>query len=370
MLHNLLISVRRFLPLAVALAAAQSAWAQAIVETIPDGLTTEPVDSSRNIFVLLQHPQPALLGPNALEIQRDRPRDTYKDTWARPAVWRLIGQTHEGRQRVAALGSDVSAQDAFDRLVKGFDFVGRTVDSISQFDDGSNWSIQGINRTGFIGRESGKWLDDRLVRQMFYRTAAHGVLTIRYTYFMSPDLRQIRLVAEMRMYTRAKRDPRKYAMTLKRRYEYLSPEHDRGRRAWRAGEKEAFLRTIERDMAQRTRRYPQNEAAYRKDRDNLRRALRRDPDAILLPDGMLEAWSPEELHAALELAAERMARMIRTDLARLPANERVEGRMLTVTARQADGDPKRIRAREYFRDGENTVYQTGGGNLYSIPTAE
>jgi len=293
MLHNLPVCGRRFLTLIVALAATQSAWAQAIVETLPDGPYTEPVASSRNIFVLLQHPQPALLGPNALEVQRDRPRDTYQDTWARPAVWRLIGQTHDGRQRIAALGSDVTAQDAFDRLVKGFDFVGRTVDSISQFDEGSNWTIQGINRTKFIGLESGKWLDDRLVRQMFYRTAAHGVATIRYTYFMSPDLRQVRLVAELRMYMRAKRNPRKYAMTLKRRYEYLSPAHDRGLRAWRAGEKEAFQRTIERDYAQRTQRYPHNEAAYRKDGDDLRRALRRDPDNILLPDGMLEAGRPK-----------------------------------------------------------------------------
>lgn len=370
MLHNLPITGLRFLAVAAAFTVAQAGWAQAIVETVSSGPYMESDDSNIAILILLQHPQPALLGPDALEIQRDRPRDTYQDTWGRSAIWRLIGQTREGQRRVTAVGTDLSAQDVFDDLVARFDFVGATLDSVAQYDMGSNWSIQGINRTDFIGRESGKWLDDRLVRQLLYRSDADGVMAARYTYFMSPNLRQVRLVAELRLHLRAERDPGKYYMALKRRYEYLAPAHESGLREWQADEKDAFKRTIERDYEDRTLEYPHNKAAYRKDRNDVLAELRRDPEYILLPDGMLEAWSRGDLHDALTLAAERMARMIRTDLSQLPANDLVEGRMLTITGLQPDGDLKRMRARVFFRDGANTVYQTGGGNLYSIPTAE
>lgn len=303
-------------------------------------------------------------------MRRDRPRDTYEDSWASDAVWRMIGRTYEVQQQLLKQGNSTTAADAFNALVAGFDFIGTTMDSIGGVDEGSNWQIQGIDRTNFNGPEHSSWRDDKLVRRTLKRSVADGVMTVRYTYFMSPDLRQVRLIAELRMYKRAPRDVRGYAMTLKRRYEYLSPPHARGLRDWHEGEKEAFLQTIEDDFADRTRQYPHNESAYRKDRVELRRALRRSKDRILLPDGMLEAWSQAELHEALQLAAERMASMIRTDLASLPAHDRVEGHMLTVIAPKLDGDPTRIRAREFFRDGENIVYQTGGGNLYSIPKPE
>ena len=348
---------------------AQPVFAEPIVETIPDGPYAEPELQGRSILVLLQHPQPALLGPNALEIQRDRPRDTYLDTWGRPAIWRLIGRTQEARQRVTASGADRSAKDVFDDLVTRFDFVGTTVESIADFDARSNWSIHDINRSDFIGHESGKWLDDRLVRRLFYRSNVDSIMSIRYTYFMAPGLSQIRLVVKLRMYSRAERDARYYVMTLKRRYEYLSPVHVNSRRNWWNGERQAFKRAIEYDYVVRTERNPQNEPAYRQDRKEAEAELRRSPDYVLLPDGMLEAWSPDDLHKALRLAAERMANMIGTDLSRLPANERVDGRKLTITGLQLDGDPKRMRARVFLRDGQNTVYQTGGGDLYSIPTA-
>ena len=370
MLHNSWTESLRFAVILTGLTLAQAGSAQAIVETLPDGPYEELVETERNVVVLLHHPQAGLMGPDALEIQRDQPRNTHRDTWGREAIWRLIGQTHEGRRRITATSTDLTAREAFENLVTRFDFVDTTLDSIARFDTGSNWSIQGINRTELDFKGDREWNNDSLVRKVFYRSDADGVMTLRYTYFMSPDLRHIRLVAEVRMYRRAPRSVRKYTTTLMRRYEYLSPAHESGLRPWHRGEKEAFERTIERDYSNRVEMYPHNKSAYKKDRDDLRRELRRNPDRILLPDGMLEAWSPEDLHAALALAAEHMSTMIRADLAQLPADELVDGRMLTVTARQLDGDPKRIRAREFFRDGENTVYQTGGGNLYSIPTAK
>lgn len=370
MLHKPGSTGLRFLTMAAALAVMQAGWAQTIVQTDSDIPYTETDEGRLALLILLQHPQPALLGPDALKIQRDRPRDSYQDSWGRSAIWRMIGQTHEGRRRVVAVGTDLSATDVFDELVVRFDYVGATVDSLAQYGTGSNWSIRDIKRTNFIGGKSGKWLDGRLVRQMFSRSDADGVMSVRYTYFMSPNLRQVRLVAELRLHLRAARDPRKYYLAIKRRYEYLAPPHKHGLRTWQDGEKAAFERTIERDYEDRTEQYPHNKAAYRDDLNDIQAELRRDPDYILLPDGMLEAWSQDELHGALAFAAERMATMIRTDLSDVPADELVEGRMLTITGLQADGDLKRIRAREFFRDGANTVYQTGGGNLYSIPTPE
>ena len=85
---------------------------------------------------------------------------------------------------------------------------------------------------------------------------------------------------------------------------------------------------------------------------------------------MLESWTEEDLSAALDLATQSMATMLERDFKDFPADELVEGRIEGVKALQPDGDRKRIRAREFFRDGNNTVYQTGGGNLYSLPTAQ
>lgn len=368
-LHKASTAVGHVLVLLVVLAAPRGAAGQPIVETLPDDYSGFGVQMLTGVHILVQPVQPTLLGPDAL--RKDLKAPGLGALLFSETIDPLIGGAGAAFDIAAGLndlGTYQSADpDALDRRPSGFDFHDETMTALAALDDGADWVASAIEEHEFIRDMDGSWRSGFIAGDILRDGFSGAVMALRLTYFVSPDLRQVRLRAELRTYGTSTRKSGAREV-LHRHYEYLGPKNDVVLRPWHDGEKEDLIREIEDTYTASVERQPHNEAAYRQDRD---RALNLivDRDTILPSRAMREGWPDDKLTNELRTALHAVVHMIATDRKALWKKHEGKGTRSRFQALSPAGKPAGFSGRALYSLGSNTVYATRNGDLYSVPTA-
>lgn len=215
---------------------------------------------------------------------------------------------HSAVSAVTYMGSDdkKESQESARSLTDAFVFNVAIVNGLSDIDNGAFWRLSEIYPYNFEGRPRGT------AKRIFGTNDVEYILFLKSTYFISPELNQIRLLMETSMYRRrANIDLIKplYA----RNYEYLSQSRGDLFRSFRDGEKEALIESIESNYDEQVGRYPHNLKAYKKDRKRALAALR-NRDVILPAMAIREGWPDESFVVGLQRATDHVMEMMREDL--------------------------------------------------------
>jgi len=125
-------------------------------------------------------------------------------------------------------GADALESRVMNAPATSFDFRGETMRIVEQLDDSGNWETSSLHELAFVEVPDRKFRSKRIATQLLRDDDTTDVaMMLDFLFFVSPDHRQVRLVAGLRTYT--VRRGRHYAIEkLTRRYEYLSPVIETG----------------------------------------------------------------------------------------------------------------------------------------------
>ena len=343
------------------------AASQPIVEEIPDEPKPGVRDNRDLVVVVVQPVQRALYAPTVFT-DRYKPERPILEGWADPSVWELIALQPGYRipvRKPAEIGPGVSA---FASLITDFDFFAATSSMLEAVDSGADWYARSMHEFDFVD-DKGKWHPRRIGRRGLVHQDGASFVLIRLWYSMTPDLRRVRLIVQLRMYEREDvRGWATYPEQFRRTYEYLSPPLTPALRPWAPGQQERLIQALDETYKARLKAYPVNKTTYHREYKRGVRVLERRSNQ-LMPDFLLEGWPQDKLAAALTTAAQAVGRMMQYDLRSMPPAYYRNGDKQWFFALSAAGKREKYWGSFLFHDGDNSVFQRGGG-YYSVPTED
>jgi hypothetical protein len=204
-----------------------------------------------------------------------------------------------------------------------------------------------------------------LSARIFRTSDVAYVIYLDLTYFISPELNQIRLIADSFVYTRSELSDNA-SVFYRRSYEYLSPSQGLVLREFDEGEKESLIEAIEAEYEHKLERFPNNRKAYSKDR---RRALKilKNRDIILPMMAMNEGWPGDSVTVGLQTATEHVFQIMRDDLQIIEKMHDEDGEYTRFSCFTRTGKLKEYEGYVVGVLGTNTIYRDQHGNLFSMP---
>ena len=320
-------------------------------------IDSESATEPHEVLVLLQTVQEEMLGPDALS----------NSVWSQIGLLgaffgpggEFVGSSMEGVASLARRDSEAKMEEGIQSVARALNFEAAVLGVINELDFDSNWLLYEVLQ-GDYAVQSG-----RTANRLFSATPVDFVLFIDTTYYVAPELNQIRLRFEVRMYSPSKIKGRLPA-TYVRKYEYLSQSRGNILRPFRDGEKEAMIAEIEARFAELVERYPANRKAYSKDRRSALRILN-NRDVVLPITAMDEGWPGSSFKDELVRATNQMKQMLRMDLREIQPSKRVEGQYVPFNGLSSSGKPKKFKGYIVEKLSANTVYRDKGGDMYSVP---
>lgn len=344
------------------------AASQPIIEEIPDA--PEPGRSSdRNPVVIVVQPVQQALYPPSAFVDRYKPEQPTLEGWADPSVWELIA-LRPGEEipvkKPVEIGPGVTA---FATLIGDFDYLAATSALLETVEEGAEWNARAMRELDFVD-DKGKWHPERAGRRGFVSGHREYLVLVRLWYSMTPDLRRVRLIVQLRMYKQKYRGSwAVYPEEFRRTYEYLSPPLAPALWPWAPGQQQRLIRALDDVYEARLEAYPVNKTTYRREYKRGVRVLERRKTQ-LMPDFLLVTWPQDKLEAALATAAQSVGRMMQFDLRSLPPEFYRGHEREQFFAVSAKGKRKQYWGRFLFQDGENSVFQKDGGDYYSVPKVD
>ena len=323
--------------------------------SISVGASSQDLDEAddfpfHEVFVFLETPQEVMLGPDAMQAGPGDP--DYVD------VYGITGLIH-GVRSLANRIDDQTIEDGLESVVGRFDFESSTKNMLATVEVDSNWvAWETEERKSFFSLRGN-------AKRAFRETPIDYALGFATTYFLSPGLDQVRLIANIRLYKRpsGRQTPR---ALFTRHYEYLSPSVGEVLRPFREGEKEALAAKIEEQYDRLSTENPGNAAENAKEKAQLLQRLARR-EVIPAGQAIREGWPDGSMARALHQAGRQVGHMMSMDLRILrgPApegDERVRFEVL-----DEDGDPDRKRGYRISSFDGNAIYRDDKRNYYSVP---
>ena len=327
----------------------------AMLPIISIGASSQDLDETddfplHEVFVFLETPQDVMLGPDAM---RPGPGDAdYVD------VYGITGMIH-GIRSLANRIDDQTVEDGLQSVLGQFDFESATKNMLATVEVNSNWvAWETEERESFFSLRGS-------AKRAFRQTPVDYVLGFATTYFLSPGLDQVRLIADIRLYKRPSgaQTPRPL---FTRHYEYVSPSVGEVVRPFHDGEKEALAAEIEEQYDRLSTENPANAAENAKEKA---RVLERLAGRKVIPPGQAirEGWPDGSMARALRLASRHVEHMMSMDLRILRGPAPESGERIRFEALDRQGDPDRKRGYRIGTLDGNTIYRDNKRNYYSLP---
>jgi len=238
-------------------------------------------------------------------------------------------------------------------------FEATLLGAINELDRETDWRIYNVEQGDFAE------LAGRVANRRFRSIPVNFVLFVSARYYFAPDLNQIVLRSEARIYSRSKIKGRLPA-TYTRRYEYLSKSKGNILRPFRTGEKEALIADVEARFTALVEQYPANRKAYSKERRHAIRILKKR-DVIPPIMALSEGWPGLSFTDELVRATDQLEQMLKVDLHDFPPSRPVKGHFIPFNGLSSSGKPKKLRGHIVDKLGTNTVYRDRYGDMYSVP---
>ena len=257
----------------------------------------------------------------------------------RPAIMRMVESTED--------------------LGASHDYHGTIVGGLSRSTTGTNYEIRKIEQFRFSSGISGmaKWAVEN--------ENVDGVLFIQMTFELVEDLDRLRSRADTYFYRRREGGDR-VRRIANNSYNYVSMSRGDLFRPWDDGEREALFSMVEAHYEYKVGQHPQNERAYRKDRDGALRALSRR-DVILPTMAVQEGWSQESFEQEMSLATDQIMSLIRNDLFLDSYGPADNKRLISFRFPNKTGELWTLRGRMIDTLGDRSTYRDRNENLYSVP---
>jgi len=240
-----------------------------------------------------------------------------------------------------------------------FDFQRAVLDGVNDLDIEAGWLIADI--TEYEYSDSKRMLS----KGIFRMSDVAYIMYLDFTYFISPELNQLRLIADTFVYARSELS-KDVAMLYSRSYEYLSPSQGLVLRKFDVGEKESLIEAIEAQYEHKLERFPMNRKAYSKDR---RRALKilKNRDIILPMMAINEGWPGDSVAVGLQTATEHIFQIMRDDLQNIDNVHDEDEEYTSFLCFNRSGKLKKYEGYVLGVLGTNTIYRDEHGNLFSMP---
>lgn len=246
-----------------------------------------------------------------------------------------------------------------------FNFDAAVSNIFERIDDQSDWELLQLETIYFEDPETGVVRRRTNAKRILKSGITDVALFFKFAYYFSPELNQIRLLAESQSFTKGREG--NVGGGKNRNYEYLSPSYGVALRPWRDGERSELEAAINSIYGEKVAENPQNEKVYRLERQSALAAIE-DNQRIPKAQAIAEFWTDDRLHVALKLATRHMKFMLHRDLQSLFSSDDYDrSKRLTIDHLDRDGNARRIRVQQVGELDEQTIYRGKFGFLYSIP---
>lgn len=334
--------------------------AEAIVET---GIDQR--EWPLRVYIIVQPPQFQMLGTSPDERNRN-----YRFLAGLGSPDYLAVATATTALQAALLLSDKSQKTRIAKfsdqhsLLK-FNFDAAVSNIFESIDDESDWDLLQLETIYFEDPETGEVRRRTNAKRILKSGIADVALFFKFAYYFSPELNQIRLLAESQSFTKGREGY--VGGGTSRNYEYLSPSYGVALRPWRDGERSERVAAIDSIYGEKVAENPRNEKVYRLERQ-LALAAIDDNQRIPKAQAATEFWTGDLLHGALNLATRHMKFMLHRDLQSLLSSDDYDAsKRLTIDHLDRDGNARRIRVQQVGKLDEQKIYRGKFGFLYSIP---
>jgi hypothetical protein len=247
-----------------------------------------------------------------------------------------------------------------------FDYYHALKNGILELDKNANWELAHLDESVRMGTMK------KIAGRIFVQSNIAHVIFLESAYFVSPGLDQVRAIVDINVFSRPEDEyPQQGVMartesTYTRAYEFLSQSRGNILRPFHDGEKEALIDSIESDFDRKVERYPNNQAAYEKDRNRALKLLK-NREVILPNVAVSEGWSGRSFPTALQLATDSIMQMMRDDLHDIPSSKAKHVEYVSFGGLSRKGKPKKFKGYIVGQQGPNTIYRDKRGNMYSVP---
>lgn len=335
--------------------------AQAIVESDIDH------ESFSQRSVLMVHPiQTTLYGPEISSPTGGTGMAGLSGMWKDSPAWLLPGLADIGIQISNFRNRHISAAAAVDELAMQFNFFEETDDALKLLESDKHWLMPPVYTINFSSSLSGGWVAESDARRAFRASPAGKAVFLHFVYFMSPDLLQVRVVADMKVFMKPRSESAMmHAMT--RRFEFMSQPVKTECSQWKRGQRDKVLEEVERKYHDKLSAFPHNKKAYTQDYKLALKSLR---DPVTMPPIMVFAncWPADSLPTALRTGILNIVAMIRADF-NPPAQDALEEETRTsFEGLTLNGRHKTFRGVLIGKSGSHSVVRLKNGDVYSVPT--
>jgi len=327
--------------------------------------TTEPESSlpiqKSNLYIVYDPPQLEMYGPYPF---MENPQFSYGDP---TSSTRMLPEMLRGTgiDQILALDQNRKMGEDVQRSWKvpgsSHDYLHTVATNLGLLSTGTDLIITGIDPLRFnIGsRLDASWI--------LKNSDADHVLFFRSTYFMSPELDQLRMRASVDLFSRKSNKPRTRNL-YSRTYEYLSPSRGILFRPFAEGEKDVLTSMIEAHFDNKTEEFPHNSRAYKKDRDRILRAIR-NRDTILPNVAVGEGWSEESMAFEIQTATNHIIFMVQQDLQSRESDIALNRPIGKFAIMLDNGNSRTIKGNSIGNFENNTIYRDRSGNVFSLPVS-
>ena len=335
--------------------------AQAIIESDID------YENASGPAVLIVHPVQTTLYEQGFSSPREgNTMAGLSSLWKDSPAWLLPGLVEIGVQISNFRDRNISANAAADQLATRFDYFGETDDALKVLGSDEHWLLPPIYDIAFGSSLNGGWTAESDAKRIFRDGPSEKAVFVHFIYFMSPDLLQVRVVADMKV-IRRHASASATMQTMTRRFEFMSRPLNAECSQWEHGQRDKVLAEIERKYGDRLSAFPQNKKAYRQD---YKLALRSIKDPVIMPPMMVFAncWPDDSLSTALRTGIVDVVAMIRADFntsVRITPREEMKMSFEGFTLK---GRRKTFRGTLIGESGLQSIVRLKNGDVYSVPT--
>ncbi len=260
-------------------------------------------------------------------------------------------------------GDSALLKDGVKTARHSFNFENSVKTAVSSIESGAQWYSVGQNMLEFDGEteSNARHISERVFKQGLVKYAVF----FKFEFFTTPNLDQLRLHVRCTVYEDSKESARSREV-MTRHFEYVSVSQGEIMRPWHAGEKDALIARIESEYESKMERYPQNKKAYAKDRKTALGALW-GREVVLPTTAVSEGWPGDSMGAALQLATNTMAHVLRDDLATFSPREKSDSERVQFLAFNDKGSKKSYKGRLVSTLGAHDIYRRADGDTFILP---